>query len=757
MNIGDTFLANAFLTRVKEKFKAIFRRSSKFKSVEDLILQEKYDEAFSEVEKIENQGQLQENEKIKSKILTSQIYLFQGKFERAMELADSSFQEGKALENQILMIEAKILKADILWDLKKIDESLNTAESAENMLKSLKRTSQNEIDRYTALIHTIKGSIYRRKGDSEQALKYLQNSLDLNKKLKNEIGIAQTLNVLGIISASKGNFDQALELLFESLNTYEKLGIQRGSTFKIYNNLALIYDYKAQPTDALNYYQKALDISEEFGNPEMKATLLLNIGKLNFGLGEFNTALDNFHLALSSFQELNIKPTIAQVMGWMGQLYTTQGEVDKALKLFNENLIIYEELDILPEIGQSYHNMAEAYQKMGNLKEAIKYCIKSQQILQEVGNNLPLANSLQLLVKLLVLNDSKDQAEQYLKKFQEISEKEDNKIINQAFRLSKAFSLKDSDRMVSRAQAQQIFQEISEEEVVNHDLTVEAMLNSCEILLTELRASGDEEVVSELKVLLEKLQKIAKDQNSYFVLVNTQMLSSKVALLDLDLEASKRLLNEAQQLAQEKGLKSLAVTASGEYDILLSQLSQWDDLIDRNVSMLERLELTELEGMVSKVISNKSDILEIPEEKAVMLLILSQSGTRIFSKSFAPESALDEGVVGDLLTAINNFIQETFSATGTIERVKHKEHTLLMKPMDPLLCVYVVKGQTYSAIQKLDKFITAAKSSVDVWKILKESGKSEEKISSTEIVDNLVTDIFSSPHQKSVSQGVGNS
>lgn len=377
-------MANTFLTRVKEQFRAIFKRSSKFKSVEDLILQEKYDEALSEVENIVNQKQiqLQDDEKVKGNILKSQIYSLQGNFERASELADSCFQESKALENRTLMIEAKILKADILWDLKKLDESFNTVESAEKMLDTLENSAQKELDRYTALISTIKGNIYRRKGDGEQALKYLQISLDLNKKLKNEIEIAQTLNVLGILYATKGDFDQALDILFESLNTYEKLGIQRGSTFKLYNNVALIYQYKGQSTDALDYYQKALDMSEEYGNPQMVAGLVFNIGQINYNLGEYNEALENLEKALEGFQVSNIKLQTAKVLDLMGNIYTAKGDVDKGLDFLNQGLLIYQELEVKGDIGGSYQSIGEAHQIKGNLSEAVTFMNKSSTIFE---------------------------------------------------------------------------------------------------------------------------------------------------------------------------------------------------------------------------------------------------------------------------------------------------------------------------------------------------------------------------------------
>ena len=95
----------------------------------------------------------------------------------------------------------------------------------------------------------------------------------------------------------------------------------------------------------------------------------------------------------------------------------------------------------------------------------------------------------------------------------------------------------------------------------------------------------------------------------------------------------------------------------------------------------------------------------------------------------------------DLLTAVNSFIQETFSASGSIERLKHKEHTLLLKPIENYLTCYIFKGQSYSALQKLEKFIDSLKVQQDLYQIILAS---KEEIAN-ENFSSLVTSIFTAP------------
>jgi hypothetical protein len=278
------------------------------------------------------------------------------------------------------------------------------------------------------------------------------------------------------------------------------------------------------------------------------------------------------------------------------------------------------------------------------------------------------------------------------------------------------------------------------------------MLNLCDMLLLELRTSGNEEVLKEITGILEKLQTIGENQHSYSLLVDTYMLKSKMALLELDLDSARQLLSEAQQMAEEKGLQNLAMMISGEYDTLMDQLGKWTDLIDQNVPMIEKLELTELEGMVSRIIRKKAETPEFAGEEPALFLILTETGTMKFSKQFAPEGTLDDKVIGDLLTAINSFIQETFAATGSIERIKHKEHTLLMKPIDPLLCCYVFKGQSYSALRKLDTLIDTIRSSRSLWRLLTSPTKSDKLLPAEKEMEETVTKIFLSQDSSAILQ-----
>jgi len=85
-------------------------------------------------------------------------------------------------------------------------------------------------------------------------------------------------------------------------------------------------------------------------------------------------------------------------------------------------------------------------------------------------------------------------------------------------------------------------------------------------------------------------------------------------LIDLDLSTAEDLLEQALLLAEEKGLKKLAVKIFSEKNSFEDQIKQWQHLIARNASLDERLNLIRLESLLERIAYKK---IEISEEETL--------------------------------------------------------------------------------------------------------------------------------------------
>jgi hypothetical protein len=82
----------------------------------------------------------------------------------------------------------------------------------------------------------------------------------------------------------------------------------------------------------------------------------------------------------------------------------------------------------------------------------------------------------------------------------------------------------------------------------DHSLTVTAMIHLCDLLLYELKVSGEDGLFGEIVDLVSRLLEIAKEHSSHSLLAETCLLQSKLALIELDMGRSRTLLTEAHAL-----------------------------------------------------------------------------------------------------------------------------------------------------------------------------------------------------------------
>ncbi|MFW9995344.1 MAG: tetratricopeptide repeat protein [Candidatus Odinarchaeota archaeon] len=743
-------MAKSFMSKFKKTKKD--SDVQELKQVELFIQEGNLDEALEKIENLESKEDLDKTTSIKRQILKSLIYIQMGDCDRGLKLAEKSLEEVREIDNPLLMVDAIIARANAMLGSGELNGCLDVAEEIETPLKGVENIKKEDVEVKKACSYWLKGMVYRKRGELNLSLDCFQHSLALREKLENKSEIAGTLNDIGTVQAFKGNLDLALDHFRQSLEMYEKLGNER-SVIRLFNNIGLVHVYRNEFDQALDYFKKGQDLIAKSGKKTLAtAALLSNEGLIHLKKGDLDPALADTRNSLDIYEEfdkkIDNKYEEAICNNNLGNMYELKGELDRALEYYSKSQVTFEELGNKQKIAMCYNNIGNCYHDKGEIDKAVSYYEKSLELVETIGNNLDTAVILLNLVSTSLQQDSAENAQTYLQKLKEISENGENSSTNQLYLLGKALTLKTSKRVVKRAEAQQIFHKMAEGSFL-HEYTVAAKKSLSELLLQELQTSGSEEILKEIKELLRQLLTIAESQNSYSLLAETYLLQSKIALLELDINSARQLLSQGRNIAETKGLQSLAVIISSEYDSLLNQASKLEEIAERNVSLAERLEMAELENMVTRIIRKKAEIQELKEEESVLFLLLSRSGMSLFSKQFVSESLLADQLIGGFLTAINAFSREAFSEEGSIEGIKHQDYTLLMTPVESLLGCYAFKGQSYYGHRKLQQFSEAVKSSDAIKDILVEADFIGKDVSEEPLIVDTVTGIFLSSQEVS--------
>jgi tetratricopeptide (TPR) repeat protein len=137
----------------------------------------------------------------------------------------------------------------------------------ENAKKAESLTDNKEDLMY---IYNLIGNILLRMGRLDDALLYSSKSLSLAKDLNNTDMQAIGLNIIANIYEKR----KALSYYEESLSLQVNEKVKAG----IYNNIAIIYHYKGNYQNAIEYFQKAIEIDEKYGDYHGVSMHKLNLG-----------------------------------------------------------------------------------------------------------------------------------------------------------------------------------------------------------------------------------------------------------------------------------------------------------------------------------------------------------------------------------------------------------------------------------------------------------------------------------------------
>lgn len=277
------------------------------------------------------------------------------------------------------------------------------------------------------------------------------------------------------------------------------------------------------------------------------------------------------------------------------RVYTLQGETDLALENINRSIEIFNRLNNEMGILNCKIDLGIINKSLGNYQNALEYLEEANNLYKKliIGGATALWGSYILFHLILIIQELNDPdiAQDYLSELQEIEKESKNKAVKLRTRFSEAIIRKMSKRGVEKLQAQQIFQEIIDDDVIDHNITVLSMLNLCELLILEILISDTaEDLFQEVTELSNKLRDIALTQNSSMLVVMALLLQTKLALVQGEFEEANDHISTAKQIASEKKLTNLLLKVKYEQEKVQSELDKWDELVKRKASIKERIE-----------------------------------------------------------------------------------------------------------------------------------------------------------------------
>ncbi len=227
--------------------------------------------------------------------------------------------------------------------------------------------------------------------NSDKALQYGEQGLQLSMKLNYKLGQAECLKLLGIFNDNSGNYKLAVEDYLKSSEIFTQLG-KKEKTASCYSNIGIVYYLQGNHIKALEFHKKSLQNFIGINNEKGVSFCYINIGNTYLDQGNYSEAVKNFQKAEIIAEKMGNKIVIAASNANIGGVYYYQQSFDKALKYYSKALKISEDLGDKSGISNCLNNIGNIYYSKSEYNKSLEYFHKSLNIRKELGENQGIAS-----------------------------------------------------------------------------------------------------------------------------------------------------------------------------------------------------------------------------------------------------------------------------------------------------------------------------------------------------------------------------
>ena len=251
----------------------------------------------------------------------------------------------------------------------------------------------------TAAFQHQLGILAQDRGDYDTAEQRYRQSLAIEERLGNQVGMANSYGQLGNLAYLRADYDTAEASYRQGLIIFERLGDQAGIA-NIYHQLGMLAHDRGDHDTAEQRYQQALTMSERLGDQAGMATSYHQLGNLAYHRGDHDTAEQRYHQSLTISERLGDQASIATSYHQLGNLAYLRGDHDTAEQRYHQSLTISERLGNQASMATSYHQLGLLAHDRGDYNTAQQRYQQALTIFERLGDQASIATSYSALAQL---------------------------------------------------------------------------------------------------------------------------------------------------------------------------------------------------------------------------------------------------------------------------------------------------------------------------------------------------------------------
>lgn len=221
-------------------------------------------------------------------------------------------------------------------------------------------------------------------GNAVEAERVSIIQLEQARQLGDQRIIASIHTDLGIATFLQDLFERSVGYFQEAMETYAHAK-QHARLADAIMNVGNVLSAKGDITHAMEYWNKALSISQEYGTLNQQAQIQNNLGIANYKLKRYGEAKKFYDDARGIFSRIDSKQGTVFVLTNLGEVCLAECEYEKALQLWEEALAMYRAMDDARGLMETLLQLSQVRQVLGDHDSVILALDEAETVMNEKG------------------------------------------------------------------------------------------------------------------------------------------------------------------------------------------------------------------------------------------------------------------------------------------------------------------------------------------------------------------------------------
>jgi tetratricopeptide (TPR) repeat protein len=391
---------------------------TELEEIEASIYNANFEEALEIIYRLEKED-IASKFKLLLLVLKGRLLCYQERYKDAVELGEKALSLSRELDLPIQSIDALLIKSYGVF-LGYLEDSMDSVNQAETLIKSTYRdssldaprqysdyltirfivlryarnlkesfnvvnewlslyeNSSERIDKAKAYMQLSESYLYDSKADI--ALDYAKKSLEIQKELKNQVGISSSLYFIGQSHFVMGEIEKSLDYLKKSLSFPE---ISVLTKLEAMHMMGAVFREKGEINRALKYYKRSLVLAQKEGYLEKLASILMGTGTIYRMKGESDIATEYLSQSLQLCRKINSLYGISVNLFYLILIYLEKNLIANA----EAYLLKFEEIVEQTQSSQWFYLYKLAKALILKKTKRLKSRSEAENILKEIIEN----------------------------------------------------------------------------------------------------------------------------------------------------------------------------------------------------------------------------------------------------------------------------------------------------------------------------------------------------------------------------------